>query len=679
MVVPCAIEPGRPLPLGATRVPNGFNLSIFSQHATAVQLLLYDDPAAAEPARSVWLDPETNRSFHFWHAWVPGMKPGAAYAWRVDSPFALAGADAADMGEKCPPLLDPCARGVAAAAAPRVQPSGEPAFDYRAVAIDTAGYDWEGVEAPRIAMRDLLLYETHVRGFTRHASSGVRAPGTFAGAVEKLPYIKSLGVNAVAFLPIFAFDDRTPRGRNPLTGETLRDYWGFSTIGYFAPHGGYCATRSPERVFDEFRDMVKAFHAEGIEIFLHINFGDAAARRPCASANHFRGLDPVAYCRTGQDGRERLNLRHPIVRKFVLDCLEYWAGEARVDGFLIDEPSLSARDSSGESILQWLIECSETLRHAKIVAVAGEAPSSLAPIAGRSSRCAILNAAFRDDARRFVKGDGGMLATAAARLAGSADQFEPFANSPLAGVNCVASHAGFTLHDLVTYSTKRNEANGEENRDGPDDNLSWNGGAEGEAEDFRILEIRTRQIKNFAAMLFLSQGAPLMLGGDEFRRTQRGNNNAWLQDNEISWIDWRLAQKNEEIVRFFREMIVLRKSHSALRRDRFFTGVRNERGLPDVQWHGCLPGQPGWHDPHGRALAFTLAGFGGEPDLHIIFNMHYEPARFTLPIVEDRQWLRKLDTACRPPHDIVAAGQERPHIGDHYHAKARSVVALIGK
>jgi isoamylase len=654
-------EPGKAHPVGAHVVPGGVNFSVFSENATSVELLLFDRPADPEPARAVPL----TRDFHFWHAFVPGVEAGATYAFRAAGP---AGAPFRfDPGKA---LLDPYARSVETSRWNRgraTAPGDNVAESLRATVVDLDAYDWEGDRPLRRSLAETIVYELHVGGFAR--------PGTFASLQEKIPYLVDLGVTAVELLPVFQFD--------PTDG----DFWGYNPIAHFAPHDRY------GRV-DEFRGLVKALHRAGLEIILDVVFnhtGEAGANGPTIS---LRGLGSEAYYIISPEDPNvlldftgcghTLDVNDPITAKLVFDCLCHWVEQLHVDGFRFDLASVLTRGPDG-AVMRYppvvaLAELADQLGETKLIAEAWDAAGlyQLGNFPGR--RWSEWNGRFRDDVRRFVRGDPGLVGAVATRIGGSSDLYQWSRRPPLASVNFVTCHDGFTLNDLVSYNGKHNEANGEGNRDGSNDNLSWNCGVEGETDDQAVDELRRRQIRNFAVILLVSQGVPMFVAGDEARRTQRGNNNAWNQDNEISWVDWDRMAANEPLRRFWKLLIEFRKRHRSLRRASFFDGSRNERGLVDVEWHGCLLGAPGWFDPWSRVLSFTLAGFDGEDDVHVILNMDDQELDFELPQVEGRAWRRAFDTSLAAPDDAAEPGAE-PALDDAtgYRAAARSAVVLVSK
>ncbi|MBI4678717.1 MAG: glycogen debranching protein GlgX [Elusimicrobia bacterium] len=680
---------GRPYPLGATPEDGGVNFSLFSRHAEGVDLLLFERPDSPEPAEVVSLDPEINRTFFCWHVFVRGLRPGSHYAYRVRGP------QEPERGLRFDPdkvLIDPYGRAHTDALWDRAAacvPGSNLRSSMRSVVVDRGGYDWEGDRPLNRPLARTIIYEVHVGGFTRSASSGVTAPGAFRGVIEKIPYLKDLGVTALGLNPVAQFDGKTVLRKGP-DGRALRDYWGCGALAFFAPHAGYCVLAEEGRHLEEFRDMVKALHRAGIEVILDVSFGHTDEGGEEGPTVSLRGIDNSLYYHLvpGQPRRymdytgrgNMLNCGHPVVAKLILECLESWVTDCHVDGFRFADASVLARGDGGAPVLSpaalWGMDLSSALVGAKLIADSWDAGGLFQGGEFPGARWAQWNGRFRDDIRRFVRGDAGLAGAVASRIAGSADLYKGPGHRPCNSVNFVACHEGFTLNDLVSYNGRQNWANGEDNRDGTDDDLSWDCGRPGETDLPEVERLRERQIRNFAAILLLSQGVPMITAGDEFRRTQLGNNNAWCQDNELSWLDWGLARRHRGVLGFFKAMIAFRKAHRSLQRGRFFDGSYNERGLRDIAWHGCALERPGWDDPEARALAFTLAGFDGEEDLHAMMNMHWEPHYFELPRVPGRRWVRAVDTAMPGPDAVAAPGQGTPVTERECRVDARSVVVL---
>jgi glycogen operon protein len=686
------VEPGRTHPLGSTPNKEGVNFSIFSKHATSVELLLFDKHDDPEPIQIIQLNPKINQTFFFWHVFVRGLKHGAAYAYRIDGPQNLHGAGHRFNKNKV--LIDPYAKSNSDALWNRIDALGTKdnlATSMRSVVIDISDYDWEDDSPLRRPMSETIIYEVHVGGFTKSPSSGCKHTGTFSGIIDKIPYLQELGITAIELLPIFDFDEKETF--REVDGKPLTDYWGYNPHSFFAPEVSYCTAPEERSPIREFRDMVKALHKAGIEVILDVVFNHTNEGNHEGPTINFKGIDNSIYYHLVPFDKQyymdysgcgnTVNCNHPMVDKLIVECLEFWVKEMHVDGFRFDEASILVRDQDGTPMSQppviWHIETSETLSDTKLIAEAWDAAGLYQIGYYPGYRCAEWNGLFRDDIRRFVKGEPGVVEAVASRIAGSADLYESSGHLPINSVNFITCHDGFTLNDLVSYNEKHNEANGENNRDGINDNLSWNCGEEGETDNPEIDALRRRQIKNFATILLLSQGIPMILAGDEVRRTQKGNNNPYCQNNEISWFDWDLVEKNSDILRFFKLMIAFRKRYGNLCRRGFFNGEVNERGLVDISWHGCKLFSPGWHDPNSKVLAYTLGGFEGETDIHVMLNMHWEALDFEIPQIEGRNWYKVVDTALVSPMDIVEPCQEVVVSGNNYLVKDRSVVVLISE
>jgi isoamylase len=685
------IESGRTHPLGATPDKEGVNFAIFSESATYVELLLFEKHDDLEPIQIIELNPKTNKTFFIWHVYVKGIKHGNAYGYRIDGSQDLHGAGHRFNKNKV--LLDPYGKSHSNALWYRMDALGDKknlATSMRSVVIDLSDYDWEGDKPLNRQMSETIIYEMHVRGFTKSPTSGCQHEGTYAGIIEKIPYLKDLGITAVELLPVFDFDEKETL--REVDGKKLNNYWGYDPHSFFAPEVSYCYAPEERSPIKEFRDMVKALHKAGIEVILDVVFNHTAEGNHQGPTINFRGIDNSTYYHLVPFDKQyymdysgcgnTVNCNHPMVDKFIVECLEFWVKEMHVDGFRFDEGSILARDQNGNPMAQppviWHIETSGILADSKLIAEAWDAAGLYQIGYFPGYRCAEWNGLFRDNIRGFVKGEPGLVGAVAMRLAGSADLYEASGHLPINSINFITCHDGFTLNDLVSYNYKHNEANGENSRDGIDDNLSWNCGIEGETDDLEIEALRKRQIKNFATILLLSQGVPMITAGDEVRRTQKGNNNGYCQDNEISWFDWELVEKNSEIFRFFKLMIAFRKRYGSLCRRGFFNGEVNERGLADISWHGTKLFQPGWDDPNARAFSCTLGGFDGAVDIHLILNMHWEALDFEIPQIEGgRNWYKVVDTAEPSPTDILDPCQEVMISENSYSVKDRSVVVLI--
>jgi isoamylase len=678
---------GNCAPLGATVRQGGVNFSLFSRDAEGVELLLFDRPDDAKPGRVIGLDPASNHTYHYWHVFVPGVRPGQIYGYRAQ------GACDPANGMRFDPtkiLLDPYGRGVVVPesysrdAARREGDNTATAM--KSVVVDPSTYDWEGDAPLKRPSSQTIVYEMHVRGFTRHSSSGVaeNIRGTYAGLIEKIPYLQQLGITAVELLPVFQFDAQDcPPGKV--------NYWGYAPVSFFTPHQAYSSRQDPLGPVDEFRDMVKALHRAGIEVILDVVFNHTAEVDHHGPTLSFRGLDNRTYYILEQD-RARyadytgtgntLNANQPIVRRMIVDSLRYWVEEMHVDGFRFDLASILARDESGGVMANppvlWDIESDPALAGVKFIAEAWDAAGlyQVGSFVGDSWK--EWNGRFRDDARSFFRGENGTVARFADRLVGSPELYGHKQREPEQSVNFVTCHDGFTLNDLVSYDHKHNEENGENNRDGTNDNRSWNCGIEGSTDDQAVEKLRNRQVKNFLAVTLLSIGLPMIMMGDEVRRTQRGNNNAYCHDDETNWFDWTLLAKHADVHRFV----------TLLNERRIVRDVEHERqrmsltqfiGQANKAWHGVKLGQPDW-SPHSHSVAFSAELRKERILLYMILNAYREPLHFELPPLRndsDNSWRRWIDTALDSPLDI-APWQAAPSIpGGTYRADARSVIVLF--
>jgi isoamylase len=689
------VSKGEPHPLGATPDATGVNFALFSQHATGVTLLLFDAHDDIHPVAEIRLDPRTHKSFHFWHCHVGGIGAGTHYAYRVDGPWDPSGPGHRFDAHKV--VIDPYAKAVSTTLWNRGDATGHGdnlATSMRSAVVDLDAYDWEGDQPLNRPMAETVIYEMHVGGFTKSPTSGVANPGTFLGIIEKIPYLKSLGVTAVELLPVCHFDPMEFTKPSPIDGSLLYNYWGYSTVGFFTPHPGYCASPEEAAHIREFRDMVKALHKAGIEVILDMVFNHTSEGNDQGPTISYKGIDNSNYYYLTSPDRQyymdytgcgnTFNCNHPIADKLIVDSLEFWVRDMHVDGFRFDEGSVLTRGEDGAPMayppVVWNIELSEVLANAKIIAEAWDAAGLYQIGYFPGYRWAEWNGMYRDAMRRFVRGDAGVIGQVASRMSGSSDIYSHSGHLPINSVNFINCHDGFTLRDLVSYNQKHNFANGEDNRDGNDDNMSWNCGVEGETDDAAVEAMRLRQMKNFATLLMLSRGVPMFLMGDEIGRTQQGNNNTYCQDNHLNWMNWEQAEANTDLKRFFAEMIAFRLRHDAVHEPRFFSGEVNRRGVKDIEWHGCELGCPGWDDPACRSLAFTLAGFEhDDEDIHVMLNMDDQALSFALPAISGRSWVRAIDTALPSPDDIAIEGNEVAIAGDRYVVNPRSVVVLLAR
>ena len=674
---------GRSFPLGATVVEGGVNFSLFSRNASGVELLLFDRVDDA-PSRVVRIELTTNRSYHYWHAFVPRLTAGQIYGYRVEGPSDPARGLRFDPAKV---LLDPYGRGVVVPenydreAARRGGDNAATAM--KSVVVQPDAYDWEGdLPLGRPSSRT-IIYEMHVRGFTRHPSSGVgdETRGTFAGLIEKIPYLRELGVTAVELLPVFAFDAQAcPPG--------LVNYWGYQPVSFFAPHPAYSSRRDALGPVDEFRDLVKALHRAGIEVVLDVVFNHTAEGDHTGPTLGFRGIDnPIYYILEHGGSRyadytgcgNTLNGNHPVVRRMIVDSLRYWVEEMHVDGFRFDLASILARDASGHPLpdppVLWDIESDPALAATKLIAEAWDAAGLYQVGSFVGDAWKEWNGRFRDDVRDFFRGENGSVRRVADRLVGSPEIYGHKGRELEQSVNFVTCHDGFTLNDLVSYNGKHNDANGEDNRDGADDNRSWNCGVEGPTDDLAVDGLRNRQVKNFLAVTLMSLGVPMISMGDEVRRTQQGNNNAYCHDDPSVWFDWSLLAKHADVHRFV-GLLAARRSLRDMEHEHRRTSLNTLLREANKAWHGVILHQPDWSDcSHSLALHAELRGEG--LSLHLILNAYREALEFELPdLGEGRPWRRWIDTALDSPRDIVPWQEARTFPGLSYRAEGRSVVML---
>jgi glycogen operon protein len=664
--------------------------SIYSRHAHRVELLLYEHADSKQPLRTIALEPPVHRTWNYWHAFVGGIGPGQVYAYRVHGPWDPA------RGHRFDPtklLLDPYGRAVAVPsdwrrdAGAGIGGAPNDAHACKSVVADDQAYDWQGDRPLRRPFAQTLIYEMHVRGFTQHPSSGVPAPrrGCFAGVVDKIPYLLDLGVTAVELMPVFQFDPAdAPPGR--------RNYWGYAPISFFAPHAGYAAAATPLAVLDEFRDMVRALHRAGLEVILDVVFNHTAEGDERGPTFGLRGLDNSTYYQLDRQGRpanfsgcgNTLNANHAVVRRLILDSLRYWVRVMHVDGFRFDLASILSRDEYGHPVanppLLWDIESDPVLAGTKLIAEAWDAAGLYQVGRFFGERWKEWNGQFRDDVRSFVRGDAGVVPRLADRLLGSPDLYGARPREPAQSINFVTSHDGFTLEDLVSYDHKHNEANGEANRDGSDDNRSWNCGVEGPTDDAQVLALRKRQVKNLLAINLLSLGTPMLLMGDEMRRSQQGNNNAYCQDDETSWLDWSLLERHADIHRFVRGLVRIRNLRESVRNDHRLTLAELIERV-NVQLHGVRLGAPD-RTEHSRSLAITATSLSGDLLMHFALNAWWEPLPFELPALPADAltgWRRIIDSARDAPHDLADFEQAQGVTGPTHRVEARSVVVLFAQ
>jgi isoamylase len=669
---------GRSFPLGADVLSDGVNFSVYSRQASRVDLMLFDDAAATHPARVIELDARTHRTYHYWHVSVPGIRPGQIYAYRAHGHFDP------ERGLRFDPtkaLLDPYGRAVVVpdgySRHTSIQYGETNTIAMKSVVVDPDVYDWEG-DAP---LR---------RPFTRHPSSGVAADlrGTYAGVTEKIPYVRDLGISAVELLPVFQFDRQDcPPG--------LAKYWGYSPVSFFAPHAGYSSRKDALGPVDEFRDLVKALHRAGIEVILDVVYNHTAEGNSQGPTLCFRGLaneiyyildnDRAHYANYSGTGNT-LNANQSIVRRMILDSARYWVTHMHVDGFRFDLASILSRDETGRPLenppVLWDIDSDPVLAGIKLIAEAWDAAGLYQVGSFFGDNWKEWNGRFRDDVRRFVKSDSGTVRLLAQRALGSPDIFGHQEREPEQSINFVTCHDGFTLNDLVSYNDKHNEANGEGNRDGLGTNLSWNCGFEGPTEDAAVERLRCRQVKNFIVILLTSIGTPMLQMGDEMRRTQRGNSNAYCQDNEVSWLDWSFLDRHLDLHQFVRKLIAQRlRLLSAGHEDSFGLSLNQLLRRAEIDWHGIQLGRPDWGDSsHSLALTVRPRQRHIPLWLHVMFNAYWEALDFELPLAPPAAfagWQRWIDTSLESPEDIMDAAAAPSVPGMQYRVAPRSVAALF--
>ena len=700
-----AVSAGRYYPLGATLRDGGVNFALYSQHADEVFLLLFDRPDG-EPTDVIRMEEKTRI---IRHAFVHGLVAGQLYGYKVRGRYDP-GAGLRFNEHKL--LIDPYAKALTGKLVNEANLllAYDPDSPYKDRAMDTRDntavvpkcivtddrFDWQGDLPLMIDPEKTVIYEVHLKGFTAHPSSGVKSPGTYLGFIEKIPYLRSLGINAVELLPVHEFyvDDF-------LRARGLTNYWGYNTAAFFAPESSYGSGTSPGCQVAEFKTLVRELHRAGIEVILDVVYNHTAEGNELGPTFCFRGLDNPAYYRlTGQDdGPSRYYMNYtgcgntvdfgsPPVIRLVMDSLRYWVETMHVDGFRFDLAAVLGRDGGGfnrsasffDAVSQDPILC-----RAKLIAEPWDLGSY--DVGNFPVDWSEWNGRFRDTVRKFMKGDRGQLQDLGGRLTGSSDLYGNDGRTAYNSINFVTCHDGFTLYDLVSYDGKHNDANGEGNRDGSDDNNSWNCGAEGHTDDQGVMELRKRQVKNFICLTLFSAGAPMVLGGDEFMRTQGGNNNAYCQDNEITWFDWELAEKNADMVMFFRKAVALTRRYTILQRRKFMLGMDNDSDdLPDISWYGSDLSRPAWGDPECRVLCCLLDGSeerseAGEYRLYLILNADYNTAWVRIPEPPaGMRWRRVVDTSLPSGRDFMEPGEETPlDPADHYIANPRSVVVLVSK
>ena len=675
-----------PYPLGPTVTSDGTNFSIFSANATGMTIVFFDHAGVAEPSRVIHFDPIRDRTAHYWHIFVPGIRPGQRYGYRAMGPADPPSGQRFDSQKV---LLDPYGKSVCVGGnysrAAACLPGDNAATSMKSVVADLSTFDWQEDRPLIRGFRKTVIYEMHVAGFTSHPSSGVAIAkrGTYLGIIEKIPYLQELGITAVELLPVFQFDAHdAPAG--------LTNYWGYSPISFFAPHSGYSTCKDPLVCLDEFRTMVRELHRAGIEVILDVVYNHTAEADEHGPTLCFRGLENSLYYILNKDkatyanftgAGNTLKANHSIVKRLILDSLRYWVSEMHVDGFRFDLASIFSRNESGEPMVNppilWDIDTDPVLAGTKLIAEAWDVGGLYQVGSFGQDKWKEWNGQFRDDIRSFTKGDQSTVLKLRERITGSFDLYKVGGRPSGQSINFVTCHDGFTLNDLVSYNSKHNEANHELNSDGPNENFSWNCGAEGLTPNGDTELLRIRQIKNLFALTLLSVGTPMLLMGDEVRRTQHGNNNAYCQDNEASWFDWSLCTENADILRFVQHMIRVRLYFDQGTEGGQIT-LEDYLSRARIEWHGVELGKPDWATS-SHTLAFTMQNFAVSHVRYVAINAYWKPLEFELPPVTgnpDAGWLRLIDTSLPTPDDIVEETDGLPVKGPKYLVSPRSIVML---
>jgi glycogen operon protein len=684
---------GHVLPFGATMVPNGVNFSIYSSAAHSCTLVLFEK-GADQPYTEI-IFPEEFRIGNTYSMIVFDLDfETLEYGYRMDGPF---NPETGHRFDKTKILSDPYAKAIGGRDKWLDPPNWDNIYPHRSRLV-FEDFDWETDKPLETPIEDLVVYEAHVRGFTRHESSGVKNKGTFAGIREKIPYLIDLGINCLELMPIYEFDEYEHSKTNPETGELLINYWGYSTLNFFAPKSGYAATGKYGMQVDELKTLIKDLHKNGIEVLLDVVFNHTAEGDHRGPTISFKGIDNNTYYMLTPEGYyfnfsgtgNTLNCNHPVVRSMVLDCLRYWASEYHIDGFRFDLAAILGRAQDGSPLnnppLLESLAHDPVLAKCKLIAEAWDA-GGLYQVGSFPAygRWAEWNGKYRDTVRRLLKGEEGLIGELSQRLQGSPDLY--LTRGTAAGINFITCHDGFTLYDLFAYNEKHNEANGENNNDGNNDNFSWNCGWEGETDDAGINTLRHRQIKNALSILMVSQGIPMILMGDEMGRTKYGNNNTYCHDNDLNWLNWDLVNKNADIYYFARHIINFRRNHPVLRnRDHFRNNDYKGTGYPDISFHGTQAWNADW-SASSRVLAIMLDGGHAkngrttDDTVYMAINMYWEALPFELPhLPEGKSWYMSVNTDMPAPYDFHEQNNE-PAMENQYSCilGPRSVVILLGK
>ncbi len=700
------VSEGSPYLLGSTLESNGCNFALFSKNATSVTLLLFNDYTDSRPAYRISFNDKINKTGDIWHIFICGIRAGQYYGYSVDGPY-----QPVKFGHrfnKNKLLIDPYTKAVSG----RYYWNGTDAYGYspnsrlgdlsfnkqnnfgsvvKSIVVGDFNFNWEGDRPLNIPMYETIIYEIHVRGFTQDKTSGIKHPGTYLGIAEKIDYLKDLGITTLELMPVQEFNELENIKKNPVTGEKLKNFWGYSPLAFFAPDSWYSTDRTGLSAVIEFKEMVKALHKAGIEVILDVVYNHTGEGNEYGPTLSFRGLDNSIYYML-ENGRNyknysgcgnTLNCNHPVVKKLIIDSLRYWVIDMHIDGFRFDLAAILGRDENGNWVPNYsvLSEISHDpiLSNTKIIAEGWDA-AGLYEVGGFPPGWAEWNAQFRDDVRCFVKGDNDKVESLSKRIAGSADLFSFKERRPYQSINFITVHDGFTLNDLVSYNEKHNEENGENNSDGLNYNASWNCGNEGPTGDQSILELRDRQMKNLLALLLLSQGTPMIASGDEMKFTKRGNNNTYCHDNSYNWLDWESLSKNNEFFQYCRFLVSFRKSYSVFNRKSFI--IENELSgnlIPQIVWHGVIPYKPDCSE-ESHSIAFQLIfprdgqrKIKDRNSIYMALNAYWEDLNFTLPpAVEKKGWLIFVDTSEIPSFFIKGKDVNR----DEIIVKSRSLIIL---
>ncbi|HBE69821.1 MAG TPA: glycogen debranching enzyme GlgX [Planctomycetaceae bacterium] len=653
---------GYKLPYGAVVNDRGVQFVVFSRSATQMRVLLYDHEDDREPAEIIEFDRDTDRWGDVWSVFVPGLNAGQLYHFQCNGPYDPESGQWFDGNAR---LIDPYAKALTGCFQKSTDGIIRPP---KCVVVDDY-FDWEGDRHLRRPLSETIIYETHVRGFTNSRTAKVKNPGTYLGLIEKIPYLQDLGITAVELMPVHEFPIMDIHGNAP----ERPNYWGYDPMAFFAPHRGYSSDKTPGGQVNEFKQMVKALHQAGIEVILDVVFNHTCEGNEHGPVLSFKGLENQVYYILNSGGSHYSNYsgcgntfngNHPICRELIFHCLRHWVHNYHVDGFRFDLASILSRDRYGNLMpnppMVEMIAEDPMLADTKIIAEAWDAAGAYQVGSFGDLRWAEWNGRYRDDVRKYWRGDDGLIGPMATRLAGSSDLYEHAGRAPYCSINFITSHDGFTLNDLVSYKDKHNEANGEGNRDGDNNNESDNYGVEGPTRRKPIEKLRLRQIKNMMSTLLLSQGVPMLVMGDEIRRTQKGNNNAYCQDNEISWLDWRFVKRHEGLREFVKGLIAIRKSQPTLMRTRFLTGRPfDSRGVADVNWFNHLGLTFNWENPSGGLVCWLPApAVADDPegegrDLLLLFNGTGDKLTFNLPDqIRGLRWTKLLDTDAETGKDI---------------------------